>query len=312
MKIEHLGAHLALLLVNMFYGANHVIAKGIMPNILTPNVFIFLRVAGATVLFWLIRLFSKTREKVDRKDLARLAICSVFGVAMNQLFFFHGLNLSSSINAGIIMTLNPIMVVILSYFILKEAITTFRAAGVLLGATGAVLLTLSSSSQNPDLAIGDLFLLINAASYAVYLVLVKPLMSKYKPITVITYVFLFGLIFVLLFPLTVSDLLKTDFSLLTGVVFGKVLYVIVGVTFLTYLLTVYGLSKLSPSVSSAYIYTQPILVIFFALFFAYIGFTADYTNTITTEKILYMILIFIGVYVTSLKRRSNSLSSKGE
>lgn len=308
MKIQHLRAHIALLIVNMFYGANHVIAKGIMPNILTPNVFIFLRVAGATALFWLIRLFSKTREKVERKDMLRLAACSIFGVAMNQLFFFHGLNLSSSINGGIIMTLNPIMVVILSYFILKETITTFRVAGVLLGATGAVLLTLSSNSQNPDLAIGDLFLLINAASYAVYLVLVKPLMAKYKPITVITYVFLFGLLFVLLFPLTIPEILETDFSVLTGVILGKVLYVIIGVTFFAYLLTVYGLSKLSPSVSSAYIYTQPVLVIFFAIFFAYIGFTDDYTDTITMEKILYMILIFIGVYVTSMKRRGNSPS----
>ena len=300
----HLRAHLALFIVNTFYGANHVIAKGIMPNILTPNVFILLRVAGATALFWLIRLFSKSREKVERKDLIRIAACGVFGVAVNQLFFFHGLNLSSSINAGIIMTLNPIMVVILSYFLLKEAITPYRVAGVLLGATGAGLLTLASSSENPELAVGDLFLLINAASYAVYLVLVKPLMSKYKPITVITYVFLFGLILVALFPLTLRDLAQTDFSLLQGVVLAKVLYVIIGVTFLAYLLTVYGLSKLSPSVSSAYIYTQPVLVIFFAILFAYIGFTEDYTNTITAQKIFYMILIFVGVYVTSLKRKN--------
>ncbi len=304
MKIQHLRAHLALFLVNTFYGANHVIAKGIMPNILTPNVFIFLRVAGATALFWLIRLFSKTKEKIDRKDFLRLAACGLFGVAVNQLFFFHGLNLSSSINSGIIMTLNPIMVVILSYFVLKEAITTYRVAGILLGATGAVLLTISSSSSSAELAMGDLFLLINAASYAIYLVIAKPLMMKYRPITVITYTFLFGLLFVLLFPVTLIDVFRTDFSLLTGSVLWKVIYVIVGVTFLAYLLTMYGLSKLSPSASSAYIYLQPVLVIFFAILFAYIGFTEDYTHTITTQKIFYMILIFVGVYITSLKRKA--------
>lgn len=304
MKSQHLRAHLALFLVNTFYGANHVIAKGIMPTILTPNVFIFLRVAGATTLFWLIRLFSKTKEKIERKDFPRLAACGLFGVAVNQLFFFHGLNLSSSINSGIIMTLNPIMVVLLSYFVLKEAITAYRLAGILLGAAGAVLLTLSSSSTSPDLALGDLFLFINAGSYAVYLVIAKPLMQKYRPITVITYTFLFGFIFVLLFPPTLMDVFQTDFSKVTGVIFWKVMYVIVAVTFLAYLLTMYSLSKLSPSVSSAYIYLQPTMVIFFAIFFAYIGFTDDYTQTITAEKILYMILIFVGVYVTSLKRRA--------
>jgi drug/metabolite transporter (DMT)-like permease len=304
MKNQDLRAHLALFLVNTFYGANHVIAKGIMPNILTPNVFIFLRVIVATALFWLIRALSKTKEKINRKDFPRLAACGLFGVATNQLFFFHGLNLSSSINSGIIMTLNPIMVVVLSYFVLKEDITTNRVAGVMLGATGAILLTVSSSSQSAEFALGDLFLLVNAASYAVYLVIAKPLMSKYRPITVITYTFLFGLLFVLIFPPTIIDVMQTDFSLLKGVVLWKVLYVIIGVTFFAYLLTMYGLSKLSPSASSAYIYLQPVLVIFFAIFFAYIGFTEDYTNTITTQKIFYMILIFVGVYITTLKRRS--------
>jgi drug/metabolite transporter (DMT)-like permease len=275
-----------------------------MPTILTPNVFIFLRVAGATVLFWLIRLFSTTREKIERKDFPRLAACGLFGVAINQLFFFHGLNLSSAINSGIIMTLNPIIVVILSYFILKEAITTYRVAGILLGATGAILLTISSSSSNAKMALGDVFLLINAFSYAIYLVIAKPLMQKYRPITVITYTFLFGLLIVLLFPPTLRDVFQTDFSLVTGVVLGKVLYVIVAVTFLAYLLTMYSLSKLSPAVSSAYIYIQPTMVIFFAIFFAYIGFTADYTDTITSQKIFYMILIFVGVYSTSLKRKA--------
>lgn len=304
MKIPNLRAHLALFLVNTFYGANHVIAKGIMPNILTSNVFIFLRVAGATTLFWLIRLFSKTKEKVERKDFPRLAACGLFGVATNQLFFFHGLNLSSAINSGIIMTLNPIMVVVLSYFILKEAVTTYRVAGIMLGATSAILLTISSSSASAELALGDLFLLINAASYAIFLVIAKPLMMKYKPLTVITYTFLFGFLIVLLFPPTIRDVIQTDFSLLNGVILGKVLYVIICVTFFAYLLTVYALSKVSPSVSSAYIYLQPVLVIFFAIFFAYIGFTEDYTHTITQQKIFYMLLVFVGVYITSLKRKT--------
>lgn len=303
MKISKvLWAHLALLAVNTFYGANHVIAKGVMPDILSPNVFIFLRVTGAVLLFWLIYLLSKEKEKVARKDFGRLALVAVFGVAVNQLFFFNGLNLSSSINSGIIMTLNPIIVVILSYFLLKEKITTTRMIGVSIGALGAVLLTLSSGAESTSLALGDLFLLVNATSYALYLVLVKPLMQKYKPITVIRWVFTFGWVYVTLFPLTLRDLAKTDFSPLHGIVLVKVIYVIICVTFLAYLLTVYGLRYLSPSTSASYIYIQPVLVIFFAIFFAYIGFTEDYRDTITWNKIAYMLLIFAGVYITSLKR----------
>jgi drug/metabolite transporter (DMT)-like permease len=293
-----LRAHLALFLVNAFYGANHIIAKGVMPNYLTPNVFILLRVAGATLLFWIIKLFF-VKERVKRKDLFLLAVCAIFGVALNQLFFFNGLNLSSSINAGIIMTINPIMVVILSYFILKERITWQKSVGVLIGATGAILLTFTAGTGTGDSLLGDLFLFINAASYALYLVLVKPLMKKYKPFTVVTYIFSFGLLYVLLYPPTLIDLASTDFTKIPLDVVLKIGYVILGVTFLAYLLTVYSLKFVSPSVSSAYIYLQPVLVMIFTVLFVAMGISEDYTDTITWEKIGYMMIIFFGVFLTS-------------
>ena len=269
-----------------------------MPDYLKPSAFIFLRALGASVLFWIVKLLF-IREKVARKDLLLLALCGFFGVAVNQLFFFNGLSLTSSINSGIIMTVNPILVVILSYFILKEAITWRKSVGIALGATGAILLTLAGKSGIDDSPLGDLFIFINAASYAVYLVLVKPLMQRYRPLTVITYVFSFGLLYVTLFPPTLMQLGETDFTAIPTDVYYTIAFVIVGVTFLTYLLTVYGLKHLSPSVSSAYIYLQPVLVMFFAVFFSAIGWVEDKTDTITLEKVLYMILIFIGVYLTS-------------
>lgn len=298
MRTQLIRAHIALFMVNALYGASHVIAKGVMPKYLTPNVFIMFRAVGATVLFWLLK-FLFVKEKVQRKDLFLLAACGMFGVTVNQLFFFNGLNLSSSINSGIIMTLNPIMVVILSYFIIRDPINIKRTVGVLLGATGAVLLTLSSGSASSESLLGDIYLLINAASYAVYLVIAKPLMSKYSPLTVITYVFSFGMLFILIYPPTLSEFVATDFSAITTDAMWKIVYVVIGVTFLTYLLTMYGLKYTSPTVSSAYIYTQPVLVIFFAYILAAIGWADDYTDTITWEKIIYMLIIFAGVYITS-------------
>ena len=291
-------AHVALFLVNALYGASHIIAKGVMPDFLTPNVFILFRALGATLLFWIVKLFLP-KERVERKDLLLLAVCGVFGVTVNQLFFFHGLNLSSSINSGIIMTVNPILVVILSFFILKESITWRKSVGIALGATGAILLTLTAGTGSGDSMLGDLFLFINAASYAVYLVIAKPLMKKYSPLTVITYVFTFGASFIMLYPPTLSEFVQTDFGAITTDVALKIGYVVIGVTFFTYLLTMYGLKYLSPSVSSAYIYLQPVLVMFFAYTLSSIGVADDYTDTITWEKVLYMTIIFIGVYITS-------------
>ena len=303
-----LKAHIALFSVNALYGANHVIAKGVMPDYLTPSVFIFLRASGATLLFWIFKIIF-VREKVQRKDLFLMALCGLFGVAMNQLFFFHGLSLTSPVNTGIIMTINPILVVVLSFFILKEAITLRRSVGILIGATGAVLLTLTAGTGIGDSSLGDLFIFINAASYALYLVLVKPLMGKYKPLTVITYVFSFGFIFVMLYPPTFMELSITNFSRIPMSMVFVIIYVVVGVTFLAYLLTVFGLKHVSPSATSAYIYLQPVLVMLFAVGLSALGMAEDYTGTITGEKIMYMILIFIGVYITSYKSiKKESLS----
>ena len=298
MKIQFYKAHLALFFVNVLYGAGHVIAKGVMPEFLTPSVFIFLRVLGAVVFFWTLSLVFR-KSRINRKDIPLFILCGIFGVAVNQLFFFHGLNLSSSFNSGIIMAMNPIMVGILSYFLLKEKPTIYRVLGVLIGATGAILLTLKGGTRGGDSVLGDLFLIINAMSYALYLVLAKPLMSRYAPITVITWVFTFGLLFVCLFPSTIPDLIQTDFTSFPKEIYLKIIYIVVGVTFLTYLLTIYGLKFLSPTVSSSYIYFQPLLVVLFAFLFSYLNWSADYTNTITYEKIVYMLLIFVGVYLTS-------------
>ncbi len=292
-------AHLSLLFVNILYGASHVLAKGVMPNYLSPNVFILMRVLGAALLFWLLMLINR-REKIQVKDFGRLILCGLFGVAINQLCFFHGLNLSSSINSGIIMAVNPIMVLLLSFLLLKDKPSLLNSVGILLGAVGAILLTWRGSSGSTDSWIGDILLFINAMSYAIYLVIAKPLMQRYNPLTVITWVFSFGLLFVLAFPPTIQDLLQTNLEI-PAVIWLKIAYVVVGVTFLTYLLTMYGLKYLSPSVSSAYIYTQPILVMAFTFLFAALEWSDDYRDSITIEKVGYMLIIFVGVYLSSLK-----------
>lgn len=301
-----LWAHFALFAVNMLYGASHILAKGVMPSYLTPSVFILFRVFGAAILFWLILSVSRS-FKIERKDWIRLVGCGLFGVTVNQLFFFHGLNLSSSVNSGIIMAINPIMVVILSGFALKEKITPIRLTGILIGAAGAVLLTLTGEKTVSETSLGDLYLLINSFSYAVYLVLAKPLMKKYSPLLVITWVFTIGLGFLFLYPPVLKEFYATNFNSIPSDVWIKIVYVVVGVTFLTYLLTMFGLKYLSPSVSSSYIYFQPVMVIGFAFLFLYLGIADDYTSSITLRKIIYMLLIFLGVYLSGKSSvKSNS------
>lgn len=286
----------ALIFVNLLYGASHVLAKGVMPTFLSPNVFILFRVVGATLLFWILR-FVWPLDKIEKKDAWTFFLCSFFGVAVNQLFFFHGLNLSSPINAGIIMALNPIMVALICVGFLKQSLSLIQWIGMGVGALGAMALTLTNGDAIST-HLGDVFLVVNSLSYAIYLVLAKPLMSKYSPLTVITWVFTLGTILVALYPGTWFDLktISFDFPL---VIWYKIIYVIVGVTFLTYLLTVVGLKYASSTVTSVFIYLQPVFVIGFTYLFSALGWSDDYSDSISVSKIFWMLVIFAGVAMTS-------------
>lgn len=133
-------AHLALFGANVIYGANYIIAKGIMPHKIGPSAFILIRVIIGGLLFWFVKQFIK--EKLEKKDILRLAACGFLGVAANQLLFFHGLNLTSPIDASIIITSVPVMVMIFSFFILKEKFTSNKLLGLIIGGLGAFFFSL--------------------------------------------------------------------------------------------------------------------------------------------------------------------------
>lgn len=281
--------HLAILGANLIYGVNYSIAKDVMPAYIQPFGFIFYRVLGALMLFAMIASFYK--ERIAKKDMLLLVVCGFFGVGLNQLSFFYGLNLTNPINAGIIMVSNPIMVLLASAFILKTRITYLKIAGLILGISGALIILLFKKgfSFGSDTIIGDSFILLNSASYAVYLVLVKPLMSKYKPITVVTWVFGFGFLFVM--PFGFSEISEIDWSSFTPDIWWKFGFVIVATTFLTYLFNIYGLQRLNPSVVSTYIYLQPLIAAFYAITLG--------KDSFTWIKFIAAILIFSGVYLVS-------------
>lgn len=291
-------AHLALLGANIIYGINHIVAKGIMPNKIGPSAFIFLRILGAGLLFWIIKSFIK--EKIHKKDFKLLAISGLLGVAINQLLFFHGLNLTSPIDASIIITAVPVMVLIFGVFILKEKLTSYKIAGIIIGGIGAVLLiAYGSKSGGTSSILGNIYIFLNAISYALYLVLIKPLMKKYKPLTVISWVFLFGFLFML--PFGLPDVIKTNFYAFTLNTYLTVAFVVIGTTFLTYLLNIYALTKVSPSVNGSYIYLQPVISFLMVSFYAYILGYNEYARDINLIKILSCFMVIIGVSLISKK-----------
>lgn len=289
--INNILPHLALFLVNLIYALNYSIAKDVMPDYIGPSGFILLRVIGGSLLFFLTYIFF-IKENVELKDIVRLFFCGLFGVAINQLFFFEGLNLTTPINAAIIMTVSPILVIIFSAIIIKEKITIRKLLGIFLGIVGAATLILKSGSISIDNAffVGNILIFINATSYSIYLVLVKTLMTKYNPITVMFYVFSFGLIFVL--PFGLNELLEVNTQSFSKIIYLKVAFVVICTTFLAYLFNAFALKTLNPSVVSTYIYLQPVLASVVAIFLK--------SDSLDFIKILSALFIFSAVYLVSI------------
>jgi drug/metabolite transporter (DMT)-like permease len=290
---------IALFIVNAIYGINFVIAKDVMPAYILPSGFILVRATGALILFWILHLIMGF-EKIEKKDLMMLALGGLFGVAINQLLFFEGLNLSSPINGSILMSATPISILIIGVIFAKEKLTILKIIGTALGACGALALIIYSKGGLDNSAskawLGNILIILNAISYAIYFLFAKPLMKKYKPLTVITWVFTFGWLFVL--PFGLNQFIQIQWQTFTPEIFWKTGFVVIGVTFVAYLLNIYALKYVDSSVVGIFIYVQPIIA---TLHSVWMG-----KDSITWVLVICAMMIFTGVFLVSRKKRALS------
>ncbi len=284
-------ALLAATMASAIYGVNHTIAKGLMPDVIKPFGFILLRVGGTAIIFWLLSIFYPS-EKIRRKDWLRIVGSAFFGMALNMLSFFKGLSLSTPINSSVVITIVPVMVLLLSAVFLKERISWKKALGIGLGLVGTlalILFGLKSQPNAPNIPLGNLLFIVNAISYSIYLIMVKPLVIRYSSITLMKFFFLFALLINL--PVGLSEFMEVGWTQLSNDSIWQLIFVVIATTVLTYLFNIYALKQLSPSTIGAFIYLQPVLAVLFAML---VG-----ADMLTPLRIGAAILIFIGVFLST-------------
>jgi drug/metabolite transporter (DMT)-like permease len=289
-------AHLAVLAANFIFGAGYAVVKTITPEFIAPFALNVVRVLSSLLLFWLLFLMKPSNAGFERKHLPRFLLCALTGVAINQLLFIKGLSLTTAIHSSLLSLGTPIFITIIAAWLLKEKLTFNKIAGLTLGIGGATLLILmkDNSTSGKDMLLGDILIIINAISYAFYLVLVRPLMEHYKPIHVLRWVFTFGTFMIL--PFGLEQFIDTNWA-----AFGTTQWVAVTcgalfVTFFAYLFNVYGLSVIGSSATGSYIYTQPVFAAIIAMVFMGEHFTIT--------KALAALCIFSGVYLVNIRKRN--------
>ncbi|MBU3713512.1 MAG: DMT family transporter [Ferruginibacter sp.] len=287
--------HLALLGTNLFFGINLSAAKYLIDNGLVKAFGLnLIRIGVTALLLWVVGLFRNRALKIKKKDFLRFVLCAVTGIVINQLLFIKGLSLTFSIHAGLLMLITPILISIIAAWILKEKLSSNKMLGLGLGFVGAAVLigSKAQSGDSTNMVLGDFLIIINAISYTIYFILVKPLMERYRPVDVIKIIFTMGL--VLAMPFCWTEFKTTAWDQFTTTSWILLLLVVFCGTFLAYLFNIYGIKKLGASVAGAYIYSQPAFATIIAVIFL--------NEEIEIYKIIAAIFIFSGVYLANRKQ----------
>lgn len=302
MKQTHIG-HLSIFAVNLIFGINTPITKSILNSSLNIDALAltYLRFIGATLVFWLVSILFKI-PKANKKDIPFFILASLFGVVLNQTSFVFGLSKTSPVDASIVVSLTPIVTMIFSAIFIKEPITFKKVLGVLIGCSGALILILSNTSSGGNSNwIGNAICFVSCLSYGLYLTAFKPLIQRNHPITLMKWMFLFGTI--ISTPFTFSHLTNIEFNQINADITLRILFVILGATFVTYLLIPVGQTRLRPTTLSMYNYLQPIVTTVLSVFMG--------LGVFGLKQSIATALVFLGVYiVTQSKTRAQVLEKR--
>lgn len=247
---------------------------------------------GCLVFFALYMIF--VREKIDTKDLPLILACGLTGVGINMTLFLLGLHYTTPINASLVMTLTPILVVVFSMLILREKLSLGATIGIFLALCGAVVLIYRPSAGfSFDSIKGDLYIFLNSASYAMYLVLVKKLTNKYKPFTILMLVFTVACCTI--FPFSIPDIMAIEWSALSTSTYMAFAFVLLCTTCMTYLFNIFALGIVKSSTAGSYIYLQPVIASIFAILLK--------EDVLNLKTVVCTAVIFLGLYLVGRKKQ---------
>ncbi len=292
--------HGALIVVGLIFGINHVWAKVVLDHI-PPFTVAAMRAGTAAVVLSTVHVIT-VRERVENwKDLGELALYALFGVVINQLFYLKGLSLTTSVNTSVLIITIPVFTTCISVYAGFEKGTLPKWIGLCLAGGGALILSgVEAVAFDMRYAAGNLLITLNSISYALYLVISKRLLRKYHPVTVVKWIYLFGSLVVV--PVGMPGALEHSWGAVPVSAWLAVVYVILFSTIVVYFINLWALKRTTSSVVAVYIYLQPLIAGFLA-----VGLGRE---EITFPRVVSALLIFAGVYLTSVRGRDEQLGSE--
>jgi len=292
--------HLAAAAAYTIFALNIIFCKDMMkPWAPTPLTIFVFRSAGAAALFWITSLFLP-REKVERRDLPRIALASFIGFFLCQLSFLTELPQATAIDIALSGNMSPVFTMLFAAIFIKEPLSVQKIAGVLVSMAGVVFIVLDSTRAPGGVehttAAGFILMLINVGSFAAYLGIFRPLIQKYNPVTFMKWIFLFALVATL--PFAAHDIVTYNYAAAPASMYWELGYLIFMATFVAYFLIPVAQQRIRPTLVSMYSYVQPIIAAVIAV--------ALGTDRLSWMKIVATLLVFVGVWVVNNSKKAGN------
>lgn len=248
-----------LLTMAVFFWAGNFILGRAFHNEIPPVALAFWRWVGAALLVTLPALPHLRR---DRRALLQswpaILLLSTLGITAFNTLAYSGLQYTEAINAFLLQSLMPVLIVLLSFLIFREKVSRLQCVGILVSLCGAVTIIargdvdiLLSLSVNR----GDLLVFTAIACYAGYTVMLRKRPHVHPLAFIATTFWLGSLILVPVYlweTLTVATLeLKPTTMLVIG-------YVIVFPSIVSYLCYNRGVELVGANRAGLFIHLMPV------------------------------------------------------
>lgn len=291
--------HIALLAVQLMFGSAPVLGKAAL--LAFPSFAIVgFRVGGAALAFFVLQRWRGSLALDNGRDYLYFILFSLFGVVFNQLLFFKGLSLTTATNTSLLAVMIPVFTFIISAMIGIEKMTWRKVVGIVIAGLGVVyLIDPSKASFSSATTQGDILIILNSLSYAIYVAISKRLISHYGALKSIAWLFLFGS--VVNVPVGIYAMQSVEIGSVSFNAWLALAAIVIFPTILAYYWNAWALARVAPSVVAIYVYLQPLIGFFSAVIF--LG------EKLSLRAVLAMILIFVGVYLVIRRRRLNVAES---
>ncbi len=289
-------AHIALLGCNIVWACDYPFYNLLLGKYIEPLAMVTASLVVAAALSWLPALW-EGHERIEKRDWAIIIVASLLMGVTRKVMMMFGLSRTSPIDGSIIATIVPLLVLIVSVIARVDKLTTRKIAGLIIGFAGAVAIVLTSESpaHTKSEIWGNLMMICSGVVTALYMVLFRPLVAKYRITTILRAIY--SISTVVMLPIGIDSVIDIDFHDMNTKLWLATAFVLIVPTYLPNLLLNYSLRYLQPTVSSTYTYIQPLLAVILSV--------AMGLDKLHADTILFAVILFIGVWmVISSYRRA--------